>query len=187
MFASPVYVSQADPALPDRWSLTGPMPDELLGLSPRELEDERGRYQILMYDALTANDAAVYQHKIDVIDRRIARYQKLGVHWPSRSRGNELVEVAQDLKHAVPLERFIAEAVMTTLLERAGNCWKGHCPCPDHDDKTPSFYVYEDQRFKCFGCGRSGDAYTLIGLVFGLERFRDQVALLADYYGRELS
>ena len=28
--------------------------------------------------------------------------------------------------------------------------------CPLHDDKNPSFKVYEDGGFKCFGCGRSG-------------------------------
>ena len=30
-----------------------------------------------------------------------------------------------------------------------------HCPSPDHDDSTPSFYVYENNHFeyfKCLGC-----------------------------------
>lgn len=188
MLASKVYVPQADLALPDGWSLTGPMPLELLGLSPLELEDERGHYQILMYDALTEQDAAFYQYKIEVIDHRIARYQKLGVQWPDRSRANELVDVAQDLKRVVLLERFIADQVMLPRLERIGDKWKGHCPIPDHNDKTPSFTVYPDGGWTCSGkCNRSGDIYTLIGLVFNPERFRDQVAFLAEYYGREVS
>jgi hypothetical protein len=188
MVANTVYIRHADPALPDGWSLTGPMPDELLGLSPLELEDERGRYEILMHDAASENDAAVYRYKVEIIDRRIARYQKLGVCWPDRAGANELVDVARDLKTVVSLEQFVADHVMTTRLERAGDRWKGHCPIPTHDDQTPSFVVYPDGGWTCFGkCNRSGDIYTLIGMVFGLELFRDQVALLADYYGREVS
>lgn len=164
------------------------MPDELLGLSPLEIEDERGRYQILMYDALTQQDVTFYQRKIEIIDRRIERYQKLGARWPNRSSASDLVEVSQDLKRAVPLERFIADQVMMTRLECSGDTWKGRCPIPTHEDRTPSFVVYPNARWTCFGkCGRSGDIYTLIGLVFGLERFRDQVRVLADYFGKELS
>ena len=29
--------------------------------------------------------------------------------------------------------------------------------CPFHNEKTPSFYVYEDG-YHCFGCGAHGDA-----------------------------
>ncbi|MFH2047794.1 MAG: CHC2 zinc finger domain-containing protein [Pseudomonadota bacterium] len=29
-------------------------------------------------------------------------------------------------------------------------------PCPFHDDKTPSFHIYEAGNFKCFGCEVSG-------------------------------
>jgi hypothetical protein len=190
MFSSTVYIPHADPALPDGWSLTGPMPDEFLGLSPSQLEDERGRYQILLIDAVTEQDAAVYQHKLDRIEQIIERYRNhptVKIRWPDGDRSNGLVRLAQDLKRAVPLERFISDQVLTTRLERAGDRWKGTCPIPTHDDTHPSFVVYPDGGWHCFGkCNRFGDIYTLIGLVFGLELFRDQVALLADYYGREM-
>ncbi len=189
MFAPTVYIPRAEPALPDGWSLTGPQPDEFLGLSPSQLKDERGRYQILLIDAVTEHDAAFYQHKLDHIDRRIERYRThltVKIRWPDRDRSNDLVRLAQGLKRAVPLERFISDQVLTTRLQRAGDRWRGTCPL--HEERTPSFIVYPDSGWTCFGkCNRSGDIYTLIGLVFGLELFRDQVALLANYYGREMA
>jgi len=33
--------------------------------------------------------------------------------------------------------------------------------CPFHEEKTPSFFVFKS-RFKCFGCGVSGDAIEFI-------------------------
>ena len=40
-------------------------------------------------------------------------------------------------------------------LKKAGDKWIGLCPF--HAEKTASFFVDSD-RFRCFGCGRSGDA-----------------------------
>lgn len=42
---------------------------------------------------------------------------------------------------------------------------KGNIACPIHDDKTPSFSIYKNkdgkEKYKCFGCGASGDAISL--------------------------
>src|SRR5260370_18822280 len=56
-----------------------------------------------------------------------------------------------------------------TELKRAGaGEWKGRCPF--HDERSPSFVVYDDH-FHCFGCGEHGDAITLLtrlsGMTFG--------------------
>lgn len=42
-------------------------------------------------------------------------------------------------------------------LTKKGNRWKGNCPFPGHNDSTPSFVVYSDGSFYCFGCGKSGN------------------------------
>lgn len=34
---------------------------------------------------------------------------------------------------------------------------KGFACCPFHDEKTPSFKVYEDGTYHCFGCGAHGN------------------------------
>jgi len=46
------------------------------------------------------------------------------------------------------------------LTRRGGNFWA--C-CPFHNEKTPSFSIKQDgQFFKCFGCGESGNVFTLL-------------------------
>lgn len=50
--------------------------------------------------------------------------------------------------------------------------------CPFHQEKTASFSVNtERQRFKCFGCGVSGDVIDLIRQLKGLS-FRDSLKYL---------
>lgn len=44
--------------------------------------------------------------------------------------------------------------------------------CPFHDEKTPSFYVFDDGGFKCFGCGESGDVIDFVQKIYGLS-FQD--------------
>ena len=58
--------------------------------------------------------------------------------------------------------------------------WKGCCPF--HGEKTPSFYVYEDGHYHCFGCGAHGDA---IGFVMQSEGagFMEAVERLAAEAG----
>lgn len=46
-------------------------------------------------------------------------------------------------------------------LKRSGSIFKGNCPF--HQEKTPSFVVNPNKNiFKCFGCGKGGDAVNFI-------------------------
>lgn len=66
-------------------------------------------------------------------------------------------------------------------LKRAGRLSKGLCPF--HNEKTPSFVVYEDTRsFYCFGCGKGGDAITFVRDIENLE-YIEAVKFLADRAG----
>ena len=70
-------------------------------------------------------------------------------------------------------------------LKRAGNSFMGLCPF--HKEKTPSFSVQPDrQTYHCFGCGKSGDAFTFIMEMESLG-FREALAYLADRAGVQLS
>jgi DNA primase len=41
--------------------------------------------------------------------------------------------------------------------------------CPFHTEKTPSFVVYPQKgRFRCYGCGASGDSVDFIQQLYGL-------------------
>jgi DNA primase len=51
-------------------------------------------------------------------------------------------------------------------LVRSGNTMKGRCPYLEHEH--PSFYIYPDGRFHCYGCGRHGDVVDLRAALKGL-------------------
>ena len=59
--------------------------------------------------------------------------------------------------------------------------------CPFHNEKSPSFHVYDDDEphYHCFGCGAHGDAITFVMQTDGLE-FRDAVERLAGEAGLEV-
>lgn len=60
------------------------------------------------------------------------------------------------------------------------------CLCPFHDEDTASLAVNEDDQFwKCFGCGRSGNIYTWIQLTEHLS-FLQAVQKVADLTGSDL-
>jgi hypothetical protein len=53
------------------------------------------------------------------------------------------------------------------------------CPLSDHEDRTPSFHVYEaDRGWWCFGCSRGGDVFDLAAALWQLDRDREFPALL---------
>jgi len=62
------------------------------------------------------------------------------------------------VRTAQPISAVIANYV---ALKRAGRNFVGLCPF--HGEKTPSFKVRDDTgRYKCFGCGASGDVFKFI-------------------------
>ena len=64
------------------------------------------------------------------------------------------------VRNAVPIE--VVARRYTDLEPLGGAAWfTGRCPLPDHEDKTPSFYLYPQGRYYCYGCGGSGDVVDL--------------------------
>lgn len=84
-----------------------------------------------------------------------------------------------DLRARTPLHGLIGRK---TRLARNGRQWKGCCPF--HNEKTPSFYVYDDH-FHCFGCGAHGDAITFLMRAEGAS-FPEAVERLAAEAGMEV-
>lgn len=84
----------------------------------------------------------------------------------------EQIEQVRDATNIVDL---ISESV--TLKKRGAN-WLGLCPF--HNERTPSFNVREDKGiFKCFGCGKGGDAFSFVMESEGLN-FPDAIKRLAE-------
>lgn len=65
-------------------------------------------------------------------------------------------------------------------LRKSGKAFKGLCPF--HGERTPSFYVYPEGYYRCFGCGENGDIFTFVEKQQGVD-FRDALALLAERAG----
>jgi DNA primase len=82
------------------------------------------------------------------------------------------------------LERILAETDIVELvssyfpLKKSGHNWKALCPF--HSEKTPSFMVHpERQIFKCFGCGKGGNAFHFL-MEKDKVTFQEAVAILAQ-------
>lgn len=92
---------------------------------------------------------------------------------------------ADAVKAAVPIE-YVAQRY-TEITPLGGKAWgSGRCPLPDHDDSTPSFYLYPDGRFYCFGCGRGGDVIDLEFFCGSYGALWEAMIALAHDYGVEL-
>ncbi len=84
-----------------------------------------------------------------------------------------------ELRARTPLAAVVGRRVK---LSRSGRNFKGCCPF--HNEKTPSFYVYENG-FHCFGCGQHGDAISFVMQTQGLA-FMEAVEQLAGEAGLDV-
>ena len=84
-----------------------------------------------------------------------------------------------EIRARTPIAPLIGRRVK---LERAGRQWRACCPF--HQEKTPSFYIYDDG-FHCFGCGAHGDAVSFLMQSEGAS-FPEAVERLAAEAGLEL-
>lgn len=87
----------------------------------------------------------------------------------------------QELKMKTDINDVISGYV---TLKKRGNTYVGLCPF--HNEKTPSFTVYQDtQSFYCFGCGAGGDAVGFIRKIENLD-YMDAVKSLAERAGMQM-
>ena len=84
-----------------------------------------------------------------------------------------------ELRARTPLAAIVGRRVK---LARSGRQMKGCCPF--HQEKTPSFYVYEDG-YHCFGCGAHGDAISFVMQTQGAA-FMEAVEQLAAEAGLDV-
>lgn len=86
-----------------------------------------------------------------------------------------------DLRDRADLVRIIEPYAQ---LKKKGSNWMGCCPF--HDEKTPSFSVSPSKGFyKCFGCGKGGNAYTFLMEMEGLN-FPEAIQRVAEISGVQL-
>jgi len=68
-----------------------------------------------------------------------------------------------ELKQNIDLFSVVESAGVD--LQRRGARYVGLCPL--HMEQTPSFYVFQDNHFKCFGCGEHGDVIDFVQKLHG--------------------
>jgi len=96
------------------------------------------------------------------------------------------VAIADDDIERVRAAVSIVEVVQQYVpLRRVGRNWVGLCPF--HLEKSGSFNVREEtRRYKCFGCGASGDVFTFVREIEKLD-FVGAVERLAERAGVQLT
>lgn len=61
-------------------------------------------------------------------------------------------------------------------LHRSGRTWSGRCPF--HADTRPSFHIYPDEHYHCFGCGAHGSVVDFVARAEGVE-WKEALRMLA--------
>jgi len=105
------------------------------------------------------------------IERHIARLKTLKSAAEGRVIKGRLSD--EDIQRAkeVPIEDIVE-----IRLRRSGNKLFGLCPL--HNERSPSFYIYQDSNsFYCYGCNVGGDIISFVKLSYGLS-FPDAVRWL---------
>ncbi|MDH3708254.1 MAG: DNA primase [Cyclobacteriaceae bacterium] len=87
----------------------------------------------------------------------------------------------EEIKARIEIEEVVSDFL--SLKRKGQNLWA--C-CPFHDEKTPSFSVSPAKGiFKCFGCGKAGDAIEFVKEIEGLD-YLEAMKFLGKKYGVEL-
>lgn len=90
---------------------------------------------------------------------------------------NDLSEAKEQIKD-IPIEQIIGRYIKLDSTLKAN--------CPFHEEKTPSFTVKRNGGyFKCFGCGKGGDAIKFVQLYKGLT-FPEAVTEIAKDHGIQI-
>jgi hypothetical protein len=91
----------------------------------------------------------------------------------------------ETIRNAVPIEEVASH--YTKVEPCGGKAWfTRRCPLPQHEDKTPSFYIYPPGRYHCYGCGGRGDVVDLEFHCGDYRELWEAMVSLALEYGVEL-
>ena len=87
-------------------------------------------------------------------------------------------ETVLEVKRSVDITEIVSGYIP---LKRAGASYKALCPF--HEEKTPSFIVTpQRQTFKCFGCGKGGDAISFVMAQENVD-YPEAIRILAEKSG----
>lgn len=89
--------------------------------------------------------------------------------------GNVISQADIERAKNVPIKRLYDFDKMTQYRDnRLKAC------CPFHKEKTPSFYIFKNNKFYCFGCKAYGDAINFVMATKGID-FKSSVNFLINH------
>ena len=104
-------------------------------------------------------------------EKQLERYAKLYLLCKDKLPKNGLDDCKIEDARNRPIVEFLEGRV-----RHVGN--RSSAPCPFHEDKNPSFVVYDDNSWHCFGCSKHGNnAIDFVMQKDGLS-FREAVRAL---------
>jgi len=89
-----------------------------------------------------------------------------------------LLSLIDKIKENVDLSTYIAKYVQINA--------KGWSCCPLHSEKTPSFKIYPNGSWYCFGCNKGGDIFNFVMEIEGIP-FREALKKLVYLAGIEMN
>lgn len=159
------------------------LPDRTLAA---ELENQK--YLALEFGVDPVNRLHV-EHIVAQIQKEIERRRKLRdlnredpMNPGEPKKDRDLPTRIRRVHDAWPMVRFLEQMLQVRVEQngygRGGQRFRSACPFPDHDDSTPSFVIYPDERGYCFGCHKGGDIIDLTRIYFGISDFYEALERL---------
>jgi hypothetical protein len=155
--------------------------DDLRVMPRRELLADREYWAWELADleragfiAFEDNTRAFFAFKLAELDAELARRQRLGQNhyaegeWPGEAGFAR--ERYEAVKAAVPLPQAVTRHAGPIELRPSGERLRGRCPFGLHEDRTPSFTLYPDDHFYCFGCGIGGSVIDFLMALYGIHK-----------------
>jgi hypothetical protein len=114
--------------------------------------------------------------------KRRARLQasRFAPPWPNGKPVDRTALIAE-IKRRLSVEELLRRSGVP--LKQSGRRLLCRCPLPGHDDKTPSFTIFPDGGWYCFGCCRGGDVLELGRWLLNERSFVRAVDMLAREAG----
>jgi hypothetical protein len=114
--------------------------------------------------------------------RQVARDRRQSGMARERMRGERGCWLDSDTRAVIRERVDLAELVAEHVDLRRAGAGRHVGRCPFHAEKSPSFTIYEDRHFHCFGCSAHGDAFDFVMRARGIS-FSAAAAELAHRAG----
>lgn len=89
---------------------------------------------------------------------------------------------AKEIKKSISIKQYLSDKGIEINYSKPFRC-----PHPNHEDIHPSCAVFQNpdgDYIRCFSCDLRGDIFNLVGVLEGLNSFKEQANFLEERYGK---